>query len=446
MRKEEEFVAFWHRRDLRVEDNAGLYHALMSGKRVMPIFIFDKVILEKLKDKHDMRVMFIYNYVSELKLKYKNAGSDLYVTYDDPVKFYGTFLEQFPNCTAIYTNHDYEPYAYERDGQIRRMLEDQGKDLRTFKDQVIFEKNEILTNKEEPYSVYSPYSRSWMERFKQDSEADRHFRSEDHLDKCISFDPPKMPSLEEMNFIETSYDFPKVKLDANTLKNYKENRNIPGDEGTSRVGAYLRHGILSIRRVADKAKDTSFSFLNELIWRDFYMMILYHNPHVVENSYRPKYDFIAWRNNEVEFEKWCKGETGYPIVDAGMRQLNKTGYMHNRVRMITASFLTKHLLIDWRWGEAYFAEKLLDYELSSNNGGWQWAAGSGTDAQPYFRIFNPYSQTDKFDKDRTYIKMWVPEVDSVDYPKPMVEHKFARERALEQYKKGLAEAEKAEVS
>ena len=243
-----------------------------------------------------------------------------------------------------------------------------------------------------------------------------------------------------MGLKESSIEIPSARFPSEIIKNYHNTRNLPAENGISRLGVHLRFGTISIRRLAEQALALNKTYLNELVWREFFMMILWHFPKVVDYSFKPAYDFIEWRNDEKEFEAWCNGKTGYPMVDAGMRELNQTGYMHNRVRMITASFLTKHLLVDWRWGERYFAEKLLDYELSSNNGGWQWAAGSGCDAAPYFRVFNPELQTKKFDPELKYIRKWVPEFEGFNYPEPIVEHKFARQRALDTYKQGLNKA------
>jgi deoxyribodipyrimidine photo-lyase len=275
-----------------------------------------------------------------------------------------------------------------------------------------------------------------MDKFEQSKF--EQYDSEKHLNKAskeISF---ALPTLEKIGFKPSEIPIPSKEIPLEVLKKYYELRNFPAEKGTTRIGVHLRHGTVSIREAVKQGLKYSKSWLNELIWRDFYMMILAEFPQVVDRAFKSKYDRIPWRNDESDFQKWCEGKTGYPIVDAGMRELNQTGYMHNRVRMIVASFFTKHLLLDWRWGERYFAKKLLDYELSSNNGGWQWAAGTGTDAQPYFRVFNPYSQQDKFDKQKKYIKKWVPELDSDRYPEPMVDHKMARERAISTYKEALS--------
>ncbi len=429
---------FWHRRDIRLADNAGLYHALKGDYPVLPVFIFDKDILDKLEEKADARVEFIHHYIKKLDEKLQEQDSALLVKYGKPNKIWKEILDKY-DVQAVYTNRDYEPYAKERDEEIGNMLEKKNIPFKTFKDQCIFEKDEVLKNDGGPYTVFTPYSRKWYEKL--NSEPNNYFfksyPTEKYFENFYVTKPFSMPSLKDMGFEKTEVEFPDRKLEKDILKNYADKRNIPAVEGTSRLSVHLRFGTVSIRHLAQRGFKHSKKWLNELIWRDFYMMILHHFPHVKEENFRSKYNQVKWRNNEEEFKAWCEGKTGYPIVDAGMRELNTTGYMHNRVRMITASFLTKHLLIDWRWGEAYFAKKLLDYELSSNNGGWQWAAGTGTDAQPYFRIFNPYSQTDKFDKDKKYIKKWVPEYGTDKYPEPIVEHKEARERALDTYKKAL---------
>lgn len=441
---------FWHRRDLRLEDNHGLFAALKCGLPVQPIFIFDRNILDKLEDQDDARVTFIHQEVSRLQEELREKwGSDLQVYYGFPEKVWSEVLKK-NEVKAVYTNKDYEPYALERDQKVRELLAQKDIELHTFKDHVIFEKTEIVKSDGDPYTVFTPYSKRWKSALKKEMvkgekgeipKALASFDSEAHGENFHKSKPTEMPSLTKMGFKSSSLQFPSKTVKQGLIRTYDETRNFPGIEGTSRLGIHFRFGTISIREKARKALKLNETFLNELIWRDFYAMILSNFPHVAEGSFRPKYDFIEWRNDEAEFNAWCQGKTGYPIVDAGMRELNATGYMHNRVRMITASFLTKHLLIDWRWGEAYFARKLLDFDLSSNNGGWQWAAGSGTDAAPYFRIFNPYTQQEKFDKHFKYIKKWVPEFQSDNYLNPIVEHKAARERCLETYKAGLAEAE-----
>ncbi|MDW7692554.1 deoxyribodipyrimidine photo-lyase [Flammeovirgaceae bacterium SG7u.111] len=432
---------FWHRRDIRMADNAGLYHALKSNSPVLPLFIFDKNILDKLENKQDKRVAFIHQYIGLLKEKLEQIGSSLLVKHGNPKAIWKELTEKF-EVEAVYTNHDYEPYALERDAQIKRFLASKGIKFHTYKDQCIFEKDEVVKNDGKPYTVFTPYSRKWIEKFQSEKGFyARSYPTEKYSDNYLQTNHFPLPTLQEIGFEEVDKSFfPERKFIKATVENYEEQRDIPSVAGTTRLSVHLRFGTVSIRHLAQKGYNTSQKWLNELIWRDFYMMILHHFPQVVKENFKSNYDFVPWRNNEEEFAAWCEGRTGYPIIDAGMRELNETGFMHNRVRMIVASFLTKHLLIDWRWGEAYFAEKLLDFELASNNGGWQWAAGTGTDAQPYFRVFNPYSQTDKFDKDLKYIRKWIPELDTDQYPEPIVEHKPARERAIETYKKALEEA------
>ena len=425
---------FWFRRDLRLYDNAGLYHALKDKIPVVPIFIFDKNILDAL-NKDDKRVLFIYRVVEQLQDQLKTIGSSLKVFYGYPETVFKQLLSTY-KIANVYTNHDYEPYAIERDKKITEIVNAASAKLITFKDQVIFEKSEVTKDDGKPYTVFTPYSRKWKAKltdfYLRPYPTEKYFS---HFHKTSSL---PIPSLQKMGFKNVKQNFPSNIPDDDIIKKYYEQRNFPAVNGTSRLGIHLRFGTISIRKLAKHAKKLNETFLNELIWRDFYQAILWHFPQVgLHKAFKSEYENIEWRNNEDEFDKWCKGETGYPIVDAGMRELNETGFMHNRVRMIVASFLSKHLLIDWRWGEAYFAEKLLDFDLAANNGGWQWAAGSGCDAAPYFRIFNPYLQTKKFDPELKYIKKWVPEFEEFTYPQPIVEHEFARKRCLEVYSKAL---------
>lgn len=430
----EEINVFWFRRDLRLYDNCGLYYALKSGKPVLPLFIFDKTILDDLEDKSDARVHFIHDRVNQLDEQLRKIGASIKVLHTTPIDAFKTICSEF-KVGEVYTNRDYEPYASARDEQIDQYLKEQGSKLLTFKDQVIFEHQEILNGSGEVYKVFTPFKNKWLEKFKA-----QHFSmytSEELTDHFLKHTHAGLPTLEEMGFAPTTVKIPSEDYPKGIIKKYDEQRDYPAVEGTSRLGIHFRFGTISIREAVSHAMELNNTWLNELIWREFYQMILANFPHVVDKAFKPQYDAIPWRHDSESFEQWCNGMTGYPIVDAGMRELNTTGYMHNRVRMITASFLTKHLLIDWRWGEAYFAKKLLDYELASNNGGWQWAAGTGTDAQPYFRVFNPASQTDKFDKDMKYIKQWIPELGTSAYPTPIVEHKFARQRAIDTYKEAL---------
>lgn len=436
----------WFRRDLRLQDNAALYHALRSDYPVLPLFIFDRHILDELPE-NDARVHFIHNEIQRLRAELEEQGSSLLLRYGKPEEIWQELLEEY-SIAAVYTNRDYEPYARKRDTEIARLLLEEGDiPLHTYKDQVIFEQKEIEKKAGGVYSVFSPYARTWKKKLKSEQTEDgvslylAPYATEAYFSNFYQTEALPCLSLADMNFKSSDIEIPSREVSQKVIKQYGDKRNYPAEQGTSRLGVHFRFGTISIRQKARKAQGLSETYLNELIWRDFYAMILANHPKVVHTSFREKYDAIEWRNNEGEFEAWCQGKTGYPMVDAGMRQLNQTGYMHNRVRMVTASFLTKHLLIDWRWGEAYFAEKLLDYELSSNNGGWQWASGGGTDAAPYFRIFNPSSQVDKYDKDKAYIKKWLPEYGTSDYPKPIVEHKAARERCLERYKTALNKAD-----
>jgi deoxyribodipyrimidine photo-lyase len=432
---------FWFRRDLRLFDNHGFYRALKSGKPVVPVFIFDKNILDELTDKNDRRVSFIYDTLLHLQEDIKKNNSSLHVLYDEPLNAFKKFAEEY-NISEVFTNHDYEPYASKRDSEIADYFKNKGINFSSFKDQVIFEKNEVMKSDGSPYTIFTPYSRIWKQKLAAEKLVD--YPSEENLKALLKTRTVPFPSLKEMGFNHTSFDVPETTIDPSVIQQYAETRNIPSVNGTSRLSLHLRFGTVSIRQLVKAATELNEQWLNELIWREFFMMILFHFPRVVSSCFKPKYNSIKWRNNEKEFELWCKGETGYPIVDAGMRELNETGFMHNRVRMIVASFLTKHLLIDWRWGEAYFAEKLLDYELSSNNGNWQWAAGCGCDAAPYFRIFNPTEQTKKFDPDFKYIKQRIKNF-KPGYLPLVVEHEFARNRALDIYKQSLNENETSAI-
>jgi deoxyribodipyrimidine photo-lyase len=432
--KREAVSIFWFRRDLRLEDNAALYHALKSGKPVQPVFIFDTHILNELEDKTDQRVTFIYEALQQIQEQLIQLNATLDIRYGTPETVFKT-LEKDYDIQSIFLNQDYEPYARQRDNTIYSYFKKKGIAVKGFKDQVIFEKNEVLKNDGKPYTVYTPYSNKWLSLVTPFFL--KPYPTKKYWINFYKRPEIPLPSLEKLGFKNTRTAFPSGNPDSGLIKDYDKTRDIPGIKGTTKVSVHLRFGTISIRKLATRAGKLNQIYLKELIWREFYQMILFHFPDVVDTSFKKEYDKIQWRNNEKEFEAWCNGQTGYPIVDAGMRELNETGFMHNRVRMITASFLTKHLLIDWRWGEAYFAKKLLDYDLASNNGGWQWAAGSGCDAAPYFRVFNPYIQTKKFDGDLKYIRKWVPEFEHQDYPAPIVEHDFARKRCLEVYSKAL---------
>lgn len=430
------FTIFWFRRDLRLQDNAGLYQALKSSEQVLPVFIFDKDILGVLASKKDLRVQFIYETLVKLKEQLRTLGSDLLVFYGSPLEVYQNLVKRY-DISTVYTNHDYEPQAQQRDIAIEEFLTAKGIAFKSFKDQVIFEKSEILTDQAKPYTVYTPYKNKWLAKvdkfYLQSYPNKKYFH---HFAKVKSVS--ELVTMKEIGFEKQAFHFPEEELKASMLKKYAEQRDYPYlDKATSLLGLHLRFGTLSVRELAREGQKFSDVWLSELIWRDFFMQILWHYPHVVKRSFKEKYENIKWRDSKEDFERWCAGNTGYPLVDAGMRELNSTGHMHNRVRMVVASFLTKHLLMHWHQGERYFASQLLDYDLSANNGNWQWAAGSGCDAAPYFRVFNPASQQEKFDPEFKYIKKWVPEYGTSKYSKPMIDHTFARNRALAEFKKGL---------
>ncbi|CAN5213396.1 deoxyribodipyrimidine photo-lyase [soil metagenome] len=426
---------FWFRRDLRLYDNAGLWHSLQSGRKVLPVFIFDKNILEDLQDKNDRRVHFIHQQLKKINNDLREINSTLQVLNGTPDDAFKDLIKQF-KIEKVFTNNDYEPYAIRRDEQIKKILKDSGIEFLSFKDQVIFEKKEVVKSDGSPYTVFTPYSKQW--KVKIALQPVETFSTQGLFNNFFEQPFIPVPELNQIGFRTTEFTISTHIIGETFFRDYEHSRNFPSEAGTSRLSVQLRFGPISIRELYKKSI-LSHAFLNELIWRDFYFSVLWNFPRVGEHkAFKEQYDHIEWRNNEQEFTLWCKGQTGYPIVDAGMRELNSTGFMHNRLRMITASFLCKHLLIDWRWGEAYFAEKLLDYDLAANNGGWQWAAGTGCDAAPYFRIFNPYLQTKKFDPEFKYIRRWVPEFESLDYPKPIVQHEFARARCLESYRKALS--------
>ncbi|WP_242135420.1 cryptochrome/photolyase family protein [Aestuariivivens marinum] len=427
---------FWFRRDLRLDDNAGFYEALKSDCPVMPIFIFDSDILETLPQ-DDARVTFIFETLQKMRdVLQKEHDSSIAIMHGKPITVFKELVNQY-TISTVYTNHDYEPYTKKRDEDIKIFLNTNNIALNTYKDQVIFEKSEVVKSDGDPYVVYTPYMKIWKEKFNTSYNLNI-YQTNNYLKNLVKkTDLPNL-SLSDIGFKKSSQSIADYNVTSTLIKDYQNTRNFPAKNATSRLGPHLRFGTVSIRKIIKKAiAEHNETFWKELIWREFFMQILWHFPHTVNQSFKPKYDRIVWRNNEKEFEAWCKGKTGYPLVDAGMRQLNKTGFMHNRVRMVTGSFLCKHLLIDWRWGEAYFAEKLHDYDMASNVGNWQWVAGCGVDAAPYFRIFNPTSQIEKFDKNLDYIKQWVPDFQELTYPKPIVEHKMARERCLQAYKSAL---------
>jgi len=418
---------FWFRRDLRLEDNIALYESISLKKNVLPIFIFDDNILNELPN-DDPRVNFIYQTLFDINLVLQKHDTSLLILKGKLEDVWSKLIQKY-TIESVFINKDYEPYAIKRDQKLGEVLKSNGIELHSFKDQVVFEESEVVKANGEPYTVFTPFKRKWL----------------------ALYNPLTLkPKITFENFHQVNYPFPKKEelgfksssiyvkdFELSGVNTYAETRNFPILDSTSYLGPHLRFGTIGVRQIIAELNPSNEVFLSELIWREFFMQILFHFPKVVTGNFRPKYDGIKWRNKEEDFDKWCRGETGYPMVDAGMRQLNETGYMHNRVRMVTAGFLCKHLLIDWRLGEAYFAKKLLDFELSSNNGNWQWAAGTGCDAAPYFRIFNPIEQLKKFDKTQGYIKKWISELGTADYPEPMVEHKFARTRALEQYKIGI---------
>lgn len=419
----------WFRRDLRLDDNTALNAAIDEGNPVLCLFIFDTEILDKLPE-DDARVTFIHEELGKIDRVLKKKGSSVCVRRGKPVDVWKQLIRDY-DIASVHTNRDYEPYARDRDHDIARMLKNHDIPFTTHKDQVVFGPGEVLKDDGDPYTVYTPYKKKWLERFENEGLPDvRQLKHGAFYKIDLSF-----PDLKDIGFKKSHIKVPAPSLEH--IEDYDKRRDDPAGDFTTHLGPHLRFGTVSIREMAILGCKRNKTFLSELVWREFFMQILYHYPHVVSENFNKKYDALEWRNKEAEFVKWCKGLTGFPMVDAGMRQLNETGYMHNRVRMVVASFLTKHLLIDWRWGEAYFAEKLLDYELASNNGNWQWAAGTGCDAAPYFRIFNPHTQLNKFDPYEKYVQKWLPELGTPDYPEPMVEHKAARERALETYKNAL---------
>lgn len=434
VKKLDKVSVFWFRRDLRLKDNIGLFKALTGKNKVIPIFIFDEEITSKLQKK-DPRITFIYKALGGMNNAMKRNRCTIGIYRGTPKAVLKKLIKDYP-VEEVVVNHDYEPYATERDGEIKSFLKQEGVTFTTYKDQVIYEKDEVVKDDGKPYVVYTPYSRKWISKFER--EGIKQYNSEDHLENFYTKTSLLHVSMEEIGFETSELTPKKYRFDNEVIDNYEETRNFPAADSTSRLGVHLRFGTKSVRQIIKKAalKENS-TFLKELIWREFFMQILWHFPYIKDQCFKKQYDRIEYRNDDKEFKKWCNGETGYPLVDAGMRELNSTGFMHNRVRMVVASFLCKHLLIDWRWGEAYFADKLFDYEMSSNVGNWQWSAGCGVDAAPYFRIFNPYEQIKKFDKNLEYISLWVKDLNDKSYPEPIIEHKIARERCLKEYKTAL---------
>jgi len=427
---------FWFRRDLRLEDNKGFHFALRDELPVIPIFLFDKNILDKLTNKSDKRVDLIHQIITELKKELQSFCSDLYVDYSTPIDAWKKLLDQF-EVNKVFFNEDYEPGAIARDNDVCKLLKTKGVEVESFKDQCIFSKNDVLKQDGKPYTVYTPYKNKWLTTLTPKDilsfQNKKFFKNLFKVTKNF-----KIPSLDEMGFTKLNIDIPQKIIKKKKIESYHTNRDLPYIDGTSHLSFHLRFGLISPRKCAQVGMELNKVWLEELIWREFFMQILFHFPYVTNAPFREKYNHIAWINNKSDFKKWCEGKTGYPIVDAGMRELNETGFMHNRVRMITASFLVKHLLIDWRWGEKYFAEKLIDYDQSANNGNWQWVAGTGCDAAPYFRVFNPYTQQKKFDPDFIYIKKWIKEYNTESYPKEMVEHSFAYRRAINTYQSSIS--------
>jgi len=418
---------FWFRRDLRLEDNTALHAAMNAQNPVLPVFIFDEDILNKLPES-DARVSFIYDALHRINITLQAYQSSLLILKGNPEKIWETICTNY-TVDKVYVNRDYEPYALQRDLRVEEVLLKNGSQLISFKDQVVHEKSDVMKADGTPYTVFTPYKKKWLELY-----TPKKIETNVNFKQFYKQEYP-FPKLHTLGFIKSNIVVKPYTLD--TIECYSETRNFPHLSSTSYLSPHLRFGTISIRQIIAEHNDRDDVFLSELIWREFFMQILFHFPKVVTQNFRSKYDGIQWLNNERDFDNWCQGKTGYPIVDAGMRELNETGYMHNRVRMVTAGFLCKHLLIDWRWGEAYFANKLLDYELSSNNGNWQWAAGTGCDAAPYFRIFNPTEQLKKFDAQLKYVKKWVPEFETLDYPLPIIDHKYARTRALKTYQSGI---------
>lgn len=431
----QEISLFWFRRDLRLNDNVGLYYALQSGSPVLPIFIFDSEILGKLEDKSDKRVHFIHESIQYLSSELRKIGSDIETLYGEPSKVISDILKRY-KVKNVYCNEDYEPSAIVRDNRIKKILVTKGIGFYQYKDQCIFSKNDVLKKDNTPYTVYSPYKNKWLELLGSDDYSSVNCKK--YFINFLSCSKKEVLSLKDIGF-ENPQDVSKISrvIRKSIIQNYDKTRDFPAKDGTSLLGIHLRFGTVSPRKCVQVALTSNQTWLEELIWREFFMQVLFHFPYVEKGPFKEKYAHIKWINNKIAFKKWCEGKTGYPIVDAGMRELNKTGHMHNRVRMVTASFLIKHLLIDWRWGEAYFAKKLMDFDLSANNGNWQWAAGCGCDAAPYFRVFNPYTQQKKFDPDFKYIKKWIPEWETADYPKEIVVHKIAYNRVKSVYKEAL---------
>jgi deoxyribodipyrimidine photo-lyase len=468
--KRYETALVWFRRDLRSHDHAALYHALKDARRVHCVFVFDNEILDALADRRDRRVEFIWRAVQELARSLDDLEGGLHVLAGHARNLIPALAGKL-GAQAVYINHDYEPAANERDAEVRASLERSGCALISSKDHAIFEKDEILTQSGRPFTVFTQYKKAWLKKLSPLlAEA---YPVEAYRAALARSSASDMPSLEQLGFRPTNLERMKLptgmsgggRLLQEFLRRidvYHETRNYPAIRGVSYLSAHLRFGTLSIRELvraaASRQSAGAQAWLAELIWRDFYLGILHHFPHVVGHAFRPAYEALRFTNSAAHFAAWCEGRTGYPLVDAAMRQLNETGYMHNRLRMVAASFLIKDLHVDWRWGEAYFARKLNDFDLAANNGGWQWCASTGCDAQPWFRIFNPVTQSRTFDAQGDFIRMYLPELKAVgpefihepwqmplahqracgvqigkDYPAPLVDHAQARRRTLEIY-------------
>lgn len=462
----------WFRRDLRDYDHAAFYYALKASKQVYCVFIFDTEILNNLSNKADRRVEFIWESVNSLKITLQKRGGDLIVLHGEAIKELPLLAHKL-KAQAVFTNHDYEPSTIARDQEVAQNLQMQAIDFNHYKDQVIFEKNEILTLAHKPYSVFTPYKNMWLKHINDFYL--RPYPVDSYLANLAKIEPQPLLSLESLEFTRTNLANMRLPIGMDgaatlfndfveRIKHYKEARDFPSVKGVSYLSVHLRFGTISIRQLARTALQIgglgAETWLSELIWRDFYFQILHHNPQLeAGKAYKPEFESIPFPNQTALFTAWCDGATGYPLVDAAMRQLNSTGFMHNRLRMVAASFLVKDLLIDWRWGERYFAEKLIDYDFSANNGGWQWAASTGCDAQPWFRIFNPITQSQRFDAQGKFIRKYIPELTHCNekeihapwlmpaqrqsyinviigehYPKPIVDHATQRELALSLYK------------
>ena len=428
--KLENSIIFWFRRDLRLDDNHGLYRALKESSSVVPIFIYDSDITDKIID-NDHRLKHIFNSVEKLNLDLKKLNKKIFTFKGKPLEIFRSLIRN-NKISKVYYNKDYEPYALKRDNSIKNLLIKNSISFEGFKDQVIFEEVEVTKDDGKPYVVYTPYSKKWLEKFSK--EQIKNYKSENLLERMVNSDFFNHDDIK-LKFSKTTLNPPNLCFTDEIINEYNETRNFPYLDKTSKIGVFLRFGNISIRKAVKKSdKAIDKTYLKELIWREFFMQILWHYPNTTKTSFKEKYERVKWRNNMEEFKLWCEGKTGYPIVDAGMNELNSTGFMHNRVRMVVASFLCKHLLIDWRLGEKYFSDMLFDYEQSSNVGNWQWVAGCGVDASPYFRIFNPYEQQKKFDKFGAYVKKWLP---NGYKEQPIVDHKFARQRCLETYKEAV---------